>query len=414
MIKLRTKENIFFLIIIFLVGGFGFVFFRISFFTIIQMCILLFFTFFSVVKNKGLPKVHIYILIYFLLIVISAISSHFINNQSIYYCLRNSYHYIGILSFYIPYYLKLSSKQIYKTIIYLSVLFCICYIYQWQSPTAIFAPNQSFISGDEYRVRLPGSICCYFLFLYSWSRILITKKKVYFLLLVLSFLPILIQGFRSLVVLSLISILIITYLMIRKKSKSIIISILFAVSIGLSISFIPIVNDKLNEMLSRQKEEQTFSNKDYVRNVALIYYWEKYSEKPLQLLTGGGIPDSFSRYSSNIERDNDMGLYLTDLGIVGLGFMIGFPAILILIYLIFISIRVSLRNPIRVPFSLLPISITLFIVLIGSIMLTSELYRQGNLLFIGIYLYLIWIRQKEYRIAIFNQTKNENRNTYIS
>ena len=72
-----------------------------------------------------------------------------------------------------------------------------------------------------------------------------------------------------------------------------------------------------------------------------------------------------------------------DLGLYGLSLYIGIPAVVILIFLVLRTIYNS-----KDPF-LIAIRFTLFVELFGSFT-TAEIYRNGNIILLGILLYIEW------------------------
>ena len=71
-------------------------------------------------------------------------------------------------------------------------------------------------------------------------------------------------------------------------------------------------------MAIRQETGGTFDNKDYVRNVGLVYYSTTFSEKPLMWILGGGDPQvdvdgkPINDYQRLFAQAYDMFLYWND------------------------------------------------------------------------------------------------------
>ena len=83
----------------------------------------------------------------------------------------------------------------------------------------------------------------------------------------------------------------------------------------------------------------------------------------------------------DIEKDQN-GFYWDDLGVIGLGLVIGFPAAILLI-LLYVVCMWKCKEP-----DIQYVRFTLFVVLVGSIFTTRELYREGNILLLSFFLYL--------------------------
>lgn len=85
------------------------------------------------------------------------------------------------------------------------------------------------------------------------------------------------------------------------------------------------------------------------------------------------------------------------LGIVGLSFIIGIPAVLLLVIII---LRCAILCKDR---ELQYIRFTLLVVLLGSLFTSKELFRTGNMVIIGIFLYLEYIRNKELKLKLLDE-----------
>lgn len=325
------------------------------------------------------------ILVYFVFLTASSVYSYIFNEQNLLTTIILSFYLYSVASYFVLKRLNLSLKETENVLIGLSLCFCLCYILQWLVyPTIIFSNAEHHTGEDMYRSRMPGSILCYFFFFYGINKYLLERKWIYTVYSLLSFIPIIIQGFRSLIALTVLSAFLIIPFVLRSGKKTIVYSILGAVVSVAAIST-PLVQSKIEEMNRRQERDQTFDNSEYIRWIAFDYYWNQYYTKPYEKILGGGNPvDRSSKYTQHIKKLNTEGrghLWLEDLGIVGLSLMIGIISVsfLGLIYLLCIYKCMDPR--------LQCIRFTLLIVLIGSIFTTKELYRPGNLLILPLLLY---------------------------
>jgi hypothetical protein len=222
----------------------------------------------------------------------------------------------------------------------------------------------------------------------------------------LGFIPIIIMGFRSLVALTIVFTLYIIVAYNWNSKRNLFLYSIFAGIMVLSVLQVPLVQEKIEEMNRRQETDQTFDNSDYVRYIALAYYLEVY-DTPTERLIGGGLPlvpkslHSNNHYVSQVCNGYSHQLYWNDLGLIGFGFLFGFPSVILISFLIFRTIYRSKDK------TLLFIRSTLLTSYLGTIFTSQELYRSGNFIFIGLLMYV------EYRYHI-EKRKNENRNTYIS
>lgn len=366
--------------------------------------IILAFFYFAAEENKEHYKLLIGLIE--LLILGSVFYSLFVHGQSFSGVFFASYFAFGLASFFIFSYFKISYKNSIKIIKSFSLLFCIAYIFQWiVYPTEIFSGVRDTFSVNEsqFRMRMSCSACSYCLFFWGLNDYMISKKLINLLYVLLGILPFMIMGFRSLVLLS---ILFAVYIFARhlwKSRSQFIIYSFFLLLFVLVIIQLPIVQEKYEEMISRQEKEQTFDNEDYVRYASLTYYTDVTTKTEMAI--GGGLPlvpkslSSRNHYVSKFCKGYQMQLYWNDLGLVGFGFIFGFPSVILITFLVF---RTALRSKEK---QLLFIRATLLTIYLGSIFTSQELYRAGNFLFIGLLMYTEYIYHKE---------KNENRNINFS
>lgn len=339
------------------------------------------------------------IIIYAIFVLISCLYSYFANEQTFFMVVGHSYKYLAILFFFYLTASKLTSKEAERVLLIISITCCCCYIIQWLIyPTILFQGaegDKANISTSYYRVRIPGSITCYSLFLYGFNKFLMRNSIKYILYSALGLLPIIIQGFRTLTVLSLISFFLMIPFVKKSTSKTILYGLLGCV-FSLAFLQIPIVQSKIAEMENRQKENQTFSNDDYIRIREFDYYWNEQFKNPVEKILGGGVPtDPKSKYDKDIHGvAYSKGLFWDDLGLVGLSMIIGIPAVMLLISMY--SICIWKYKELNYQY----LRFTLIIVLLGSFT-TAELFREGNLLILSLYLYIEYKYHKEEKKLIF-------------
>lgn len=335
---------------------------------------------------------------YLLFVLVSCCSSWALNGQNPILVIGRSYDYFALLFFFYLIKADLSSKETIKVMEMLALTFCIGYIVQWLIyPTVIFSQVDFFTNeAGKYRARMTGSICCYFLLMYSINKFLLKKDWIYVVYGVLALIPIIIQGFRSLVALSVASVFLIIPFVLRSGKKTLFYSLLGAV-VSVVILNTSLVQSKMEEMMRRQEREQTFANDDYIRWLSFNYYWNQQFKRPAEKILGGGRPvDKSTSYTKRINvARNSYGFRWTDLGIVGLSMIIGIPAVLMLV-IIYIRCMWKCKEP-EIQF----VRFTLLIVLTGSVFTTAELFREGNILLLSFFLYLEYKYHKELKIRKF-------------
>lgn len=354
-------------------------FFGISFMAVIPgyhhlVTIFLIYVLFTCRKIDFPYKKLLYIYLTFLLI--SCIYSNIFNHQPLLKTIGFCSNYLGILFTFYILSKKMSSKQILNCLIFLSILYTIGYIVQWLVyPFPIFdvADNEA-RSLVEYRIRIPGSLCAYVLFFYGINKYMEEKKLKYIVYTVLASFPIIVMGFRTLTFLA----VLFAFAMIgfvKHKLTKILYYLLFFGLVAYGASQTPIVQDKIAEMMQRQEDDQTFDNPDYIRWIAYDYFTQQFFDKPGEQLLGGGVPAGSTRYAKALSDIAHVSkLYWMDLGLVGLSWLIGVPAVLLLVYL-YLWCAWQCKSP-----SLQFIRFTSLLLVFGSLLTTMELYRAGNIL----------------------------------
>ncbi len=386
------------LLLVFFLKGFGFVVLNHGFLDYVFMCICFPLTYNATTNFK--ERYSKIVLLYVSFVFLSCIYSCIYNEQNFYMVFFRSFYYFSLLFYFVLLKFKFKSKDIEKAIEYLSLLFCICYILQWLLyPVVIFGgADSSDISESHFRMRMPGSICCYTLLLLGINKYLVTNKYRYLLYIFMGGLPILIQGFRSLITLSIVASFVMIPFILKKVSKTIIMSIIFGGAIVFAINYSETVQYKIEEMTKRNESEQLFTNDSYIRWLALDYFWNHQYKNTAEKIIGGGEPiDNTTAYYRSIKHARDFyGYYSVDLGIIGLSMTIGIPATILLVLIYFLlMLRFKDVNYQYVRF-------TLFIVLAGSVMTSMELFRPGNILLLSLFVYLEYIRSVEKRMIVTN------------
>lgn len=348
--------------------------------------------YFSLTYKGNVPyKKGIFCYVFF--VFCSCIYSTIYNHQSIVRVIGNSYTYWGLLFVFIIMKYKPTTLQLEKTIKYLSFMFCCCYFFQWLVyPMTIFTGSldETNISDNVFRMRMPGSISAYCLFFYGINQYVLYKKKSDLLYSLLGFLPIIIMGFRSLTAATAFFAVIMIPFVTRSITR-IFIWLIAGCIMLIGVCQLNIVQNKINEMLERQESGQTFLNEDYIRYLEYEYFDGTIFIKPGEHFFGGGVPadKTTSYYRNMMDAVDRLHFYWTDLGLIGLSYIIGIPAVFLLIGILCDCIRKS--HSVNLQY----IRFTLLTVLVGSIITSMELFRSGNILIISLYLCLIYTSNKE-------------------
>ena len=400
----KISTTYFFLLI--LLGCFGLVLFSSLKFNYLYWGILIILLFKDgFTANMKETKLGELIIIYISFLFLSCVYSWLFNKQSLYVVIVYSFNYFSILFYFVLLKYKLTAQQTEKIIIWISLSFCMCYIIQWLIyPTILFssANDTINITDDQFRMRMPGSLGAYILFFMGFNRFIVTKKVTNVIYSLVAMFPILIQGFRSLIALT----IIVLFLLIIFASKKINMYayILVIIMLALPLSSLPIVREKIEEMEQRQINDQTFKNEDYIRYLALDYYWSVQFSKPYEKIVGGGNPvDIRSKYYKTIKNiEKNYNFYWVDLGLVGLSMIIGLPAVVCLVIMYLFCIF-KFKEP-----QYQYVRWGLVVVLIGSIFTSKELFRDGNILLLSLFLYLEYISHHKTSLIVVKK-KVQNR-----
>lgn len=371
-------------------------------FNIINYILLFTILFFSYKSRKVSFPYKKTIFVYTFFIICSCIYSHYYNGQIMYKVLFNSYDYLTLLFALIAMKYNLSSYQLIQTIKIISIIFCCCYLIQWIIyPIQLFAEslNESTITQNEFRMRMPGSICAFTLFFYGINQFLLNKKEINILYIGLGFLVFLIMGFRTLLAFAILFTLFLLYSVTRNAIR-----IIGYLTLGCILVFVvsqtEFVQSKITEMQTRQEKGDNFSNKDYIRYREYEYFTEEQFIKPGERFIGGGIPvydgNNYANTLSHVAIT--YGYFWNDLGLFGLSWIIGIPAVLILIYII---IRCSIKIKDK---DILFIRYTLLTTLFSSLLTTAEIFRRGNFIIIALFLCVEYTRSLEKKKHSLNNT----------
>lgn len=332
------------------------------------------------------------LILYSIFVLISCFYSYLWNYQDFIKCARSTYPAWGLMTFFTFFAFKTSSAETWKVLKIFCIFFCLAYLLQWVLyPTILFGAGDSdLVSDEEYRARMPSSICSYILYFYGVKNIFIKRKPIYALYAILGFVPMLIMGFRSLMASSMIMTVVMVILIYIKSVWKTVIAVAALTAFTWGALHIPLVQYKIDEMMERQEDEQTFDNSDYVRYIEYDFFTKTVFVKPGEKIFGGGYPDGASNYSKYLSRNQMFGgMYWVDLGIVGLSWIIGIPAVILLVYLVLLCVwRSKERDLIFIRYALLS-------VLLGSLFTSMELFRECNMIIIGMLFYIEYTYHEE-------------------
>lgn len=338
-----------------------------------------------------------YILYMCIGILLSCLFSRFYNYQQIETQLLLCYPYFSIMSYFIFKKYDVSADDTFKVIKWLSVLALCCYLIQLAVfPRIIFDAAKGDIFEDSFRMRFTCSMGFTLLYFYGFNNYFNERNTAKLLYTLAASIPMLIMGFRSLLGLTVVGTILLAMFCSQQVANYFKYAVFIAI-LGYGALQVPLVQQKIDEMALRQSEEQNFNNEDYVRVLGMGFYEEYFEKNMIMRVVGGGIPlftkdgpvDKQNTYSNDMFKADDMGLKWNDLGLLGLSYFIGTPAVLFLIFLCILGMRNC--TSIDLQWVRFAIGVTL----IGTIITSMELYRNGNLMLLGVLLYYIDTYNKE-------------------
>ena len=215
-----------------------------------------------------------------------------------------------------------------------------------------------------------------------------------------SFVLILLAGFRMIIFANLVSSLIILYRTKKVGLKSFFVIFLFLILIGGLVNT-SIGEKRVKEVIERN-EKANLGNEDYVRMLTLNYYLNNYFKSPVEMFLGSGLvqrsftidKDFVKKYESNYSREvSDTSIryhiFPVDWGLLGFSWEGGIPATLVLLLIVLMFIVFS-----RVDEKYMYISAWGIMVWLFSL-LNSHLYINHNIIYTTI---LLVICDKLYQV----------------
>ena len=350
--------------------------------------------------TKGYTKFEFKIVLLYILLIVSCLHSIIVYKQNPYHLIVQTLEYFSLCSFFLFKKLNFSSQSIFKSLKFLMILMPLCYIFQWfMYPTPFFAAalDEECINDIEFRMRFACTMLSYLAFFFGINYFIIKNKLHYLFYTILGFIPIIVMGFRSLIAINITLLLVMTFILVVKRKRFLRTAIVFTLILGAGYQT-PLIQKKVNEMIERSENSETFSNKDYVRNVALYVYSDyAFSQGSLYFLFGGGKPlifegagyDASNKYQNIMKQIHSQRIYWGDLGLIGLSFIIGIPTVILIVVICLICVYRCKSN------EHLFIKFTLLASILGTGITSAELYRNGNFYCIALLLYYIYKYNKE-------------------
>ena len=256
----------------------------------------------------------------------------------------------------------------------------------------------------EYRIRVYSDAILMIGALFCWNKYLIFKDCSKLALFILAFLLIFMQGYRILIASTFVVSVILYFRIYGFSKKSIIISLLFSLSMGASL-YLPIVQDKIEEITNRTERDKEDAE-DAVRALDIAYVYNEHFNNPLEMIAGSGMTplainkyknsddvyigkslSKYSKYMSELAMYNHF--YTVDLGLWGLSWVAGIPFTLLFIALLVLIIRTKVS----------PEYYYIGMFAIASMLAgftNALIYKHHNLIFLSLLLVILDLAKKDY------------------
>ena len=229
------------------------------------------------------------------------------------------------------------------------LVFGILYILLWlfafsQLPTRIFGVGDETIEGTSRgmeRINFTGRLSLILAYFLCLTRYFLTKKYIYVAAVIIFFVFIVLQLTRQLILWT----ALVSIYYIFKKSKKLIITCMAFVCIGYTF----IGNIKLSEdsilgsmvaLTIKQNKENQYINEEDIRITEYKYFMGDFSKNIITDIIGNGMPHFDSSYGKSYWiRDQEKGLYLSDVGYAKMYAVNGLIGLCLYLFLFIYSLR---------------------------------------------------------------------------
>ena len=258
-----------------------------------------------------------YLLWMFFFILFSSIPAYFLHGQSFIYSVMALRLFGYWLLYYVLHCFNVSSKVIIKIIVFIAMVWVTILIVQhFTYPNVFFYTKGLSINDKEVEIRNGiyrlmtfrhnYAMLCAVLFFIKYS---IEKKISFLLIAIYCLIGLYIYSTRQYLSATILGI-ILSVLFLKGKSKyfGILVSIIFIVAISINFDVL------FGETLAKTNEELNESN---LRFLSYNYFLFNFSESPVAYFLGNGFAHDYSTFGEQITKLNELGLYQSDIGLVG-------------------------------------------------------------------------------------------------
>ena len=304
--------------------------------------------------------------------VLNFISCKVFRGQSVMDTFRASNSFLSLALFWFFYSWEVDLRKWEKMLWWLCLTFGVCYIIQYIAyPTVIFG-GQIRTGSNEARMAIIGQGLASFSFLFGLNKYVVNQDKKYIVIMLTGLFAVFGCGYRSMLLALVISSLILLMRLGISFKRLLSLGVLAAV-VYLFVSNVDFVQDQINNMTNRNENLKDSGWENDIRYINLMYHYTYYFKSIIEMFFGSGMPfptSEYGMYENNIMIET-YHFYYSDWGLVGLSWMIGIPAVLVMIYY---SLKMFLT---KVPTEYLYLGIYFFDIVISSIT-THEFYIHSN------------------------------------
>ncbi|MDZ7739340.1 MAG: hypothetical protein U5K32_09835 [Bacteroidales bacterium] len=321
------------------------------------------------------------IIVFFVGIIVNIVAAYIYHGQRIIdtFLIFGSFYFI--LFYFILHQLKIERRYLENVIIVFAILYSVFYLVQFYVYPLEIVDSQMKVDRGTIRLRIIGNgflVLAYFMLL---NRYMMKQRWTNIILLGFFFIILLKGGFRTLTFMTIL-LTILMYVKLAKYSKNHLLTAVLAIVLLAGLAQSRTTSAIIKNMIYTT-QDQVNQGDEYIRLRQLDFFVNRYMEKGLYYLTGGGFPAGENDYNQKMRFfQENYGFYWVDLGIIGFYFVIGALA---LIGLLWYSLKASFIK-LKPEYSYLNFY---FLYLILVSFTTMEIYRAGVFAVEGLVLYLI-------------------------
>lgn len=291
-------------------------------------CIMLFL---GIIKYKKGLLLNKYIIALAFCFLLNFISCSYFNNQNMFTTFLASSDFYSLALFWLFYSWKWNLKKWENALWWLCLCFGICYIIQYIAyPTEIFG-GQIRTESTERRMAIYGQGLASLSVIFGFNKYLLEKKIKYLLIILTGLFAVFGCGYRTMLLALIISLIVLVLRLGVSKKILLSFSVIFII-LFFFISYTNFIQEQIGNMLARQETLNTYRFENDIRYLNLIYHYTSYFKNPIEMIFGSGMPyTGTSYYDSEQDLKEMYGFYYSDWGLIGLSWIIGIPAVLIML-----------------------------------------------------------------------------------